>query len=242
MLRTFIFYLLFIPATLVSSTLAALAPTERIARAIGRTWGRMVLAFTGARLDADLTGLDPDAAYIFMANHQSHLDIPTLYAVLGRRRFGFVAKQSLFGIPVFGKAMLRAGHVPIDRDNPRKAMKAIEYAAEQTAKGHSIVVFPEGTRGTDLSSLQEFKIGGMIMALKTGVPVVPLLITGTGAMLPKHALRLRPFREAGRVRVRALPPIVTQGRYTVKDREKFKDDLYALMNGEYLKITGEAHG
>lgn len=239
MLRTAIFYLLFIPATLVFSTLAALAPTERMARAMGRTWGRLVLAFTGTRLDADLAGLDPDAAYIFMANHQSNLDIPTLYAVLGRRPFGFVAKESLFGIPIFGKAMLRAGHVPIDRDNPRKAMKAIEYAAEQTAKGFSIVVFPEGTRGTDLSSLQDFKIGGMIMALKTGAPVVPLLITGTGAMLPKHALRLRPTRE---VRVRALSPIVTQGRYTVKDREKFKDDLYALMNGEYLKITGEAHG
>ncbi|MEW5773666.1 MAG: lysophospholipid acyltransferase family protein [Thermodesulfobacteriota bacterium] len=239
MLRNLFFYLLFLPATLVFSTLAVLSPTGRMARALGRTWGRLVLAFAGARLATDLSGLDPDAAYIFMANHQSNLDIPTLYAVLGRRPFGFVAKESLFRIPLFGKAMLRAGHVPIDRDNPRKAMKAIEYAAEQTAKGFSVVVFPEGTRGTDLSALQEFKIGGMIMALKTGAPVVPLLITGTGAMLPKHALRLRPVRE---VRVRALPPIVTQGSYTVKDRERFKDDLYALMNGEYLKIREEARG
>lgn len=238
MLRTLIFHLLFIPATLVFSTLAALAPTERMARAAGRTWGRLALAFTGARLDVDLSNLDPDTPYVFMANHQSNLDIPTLYAVLGRRPFGFVAKESLFRIPLFGKAMLRAGHVPIDRDNPRKAMKAIEYAAQQTAKGFSIVVFPEGTRGTDLAALQDFKIGGMIMALKTGAPVAPLLITGTGAMLPKHALRLRPTRQ---VRVRALPPIVTQGRYTVKDRERFKDDLYALMNAEYLKLAGDAH-
>jgi 1-acyl-sn-glycerol-3-phosphate acyltransferase len=239
MLRNLVFYVLFIPATLIFSTLAALAPTERMARAFGRTWGRLTLAFTGARLFTDLSGLDPDAAYIFMPNHQSNLDIPVLYAVLGHRPFGFVAKESLFGIPIFGKAMLRAGHVPIDRDNPRKAMKAIEYAAQQTAKGFSIVVFPEGTRGTDLSALQEFKIGGMIMALKTGAPVVPLLITGTGQILPKHALRLRSGCE---VRVHALPPIVTQGRYTVKDREKFKDDLYALMNAEYLKIVGETHG
>ncbi len=238
MLRNLVFYLFFIPATLVCSTLAALAPSGAMSRAVGRFWGRLALAFSGARLECDLSSLEPGRAYIFMANHQSNLDIPTLYAVLGSRPFGFVAKESLFRIPIFGKAMLRAGHVPIDRDNPRKAMKAIEYAAEQTAKGFSIVVFPEGTRGTDLSALQEFKIGGMIMALKTGAPVVPLLITGTGAILPKHALRLRPVRE---VRVRALPPIVTQGRYTVKDREKFKDDLYAIMNSEYQKIAGEAH-
>lgn len=238
MLRNLVFYLLFIPATLLFSILAALAPTERLARAAGRTWGRLTLALTGARLTADLGDLDPDAAYIFMPNHQSNLDIPTLYAVLGRRHFGFVAKQSLFGIPVFGKAMLRAGHIPIDRDNPRKAMKAIDYAAAQTAKGFSVVVFPEGTRGTDLAGLQEFKVGGMVMALKTGAPVVPLLITGTGEMLPKHALRLGPARE---VRVRALPPVVTRGRYTVKDRERFKDDLYALMNTEYRRIREETH-
>ena len=68
MLRTLVFYLLFIPATLVFSTLAALAPTERLARAAGRTWGRLALACTGARLDSDLSGLDPNAPYIFMAN------------------------------------------------------------------------------------------------------------------------------------------------------------------------------
>jgi len=238
MLRNLFFYLLFLPATLVFSTLAALAPTGALSRAAGRTWGRLALAFTGARLVCDLSGLDPNAPYIFMANHQSNLDIPTLYAVLGRRPFGFVAKESLFRIPIFGKAMLRAGHIPIDRDNRRKAMQAIEYAASQAARGFSIVIFPEGTRGTDLSTLQDFKIGGMIMALKTGLPVVPLLITGTGTMLPKHALRLRPVRE---VRVHALTPIVTQGRYTVKDRENFKNDLYTLMNQEYLKLTGETH-
>jgi 1-acyl-sn-glycerol-3-phosphate acyltransferase len=238
MLRTLVFYLLFIPATLFFSILTTLAPTGPLARAAARTWGRITVALTGARLSTDLSSLDPATPYIIMPNHQSNLDIPTLYAVLGSRPFGFVAKESLFRIPLFGKAMARAGHIPIDRDNPRRAMKAIEYAAAQAARGISIVVFPEGTRGTDLSALQEFKVGGMIMALKTGLPVAPLLITGTGDMLPKHSGRLRRVRE---VHIRALPPIVTQGRYTVKDREKFKDDLYALMNTEYRKMREEAH-
>lgn len=235
MLRNLFFYLLFIPATLLFSLLTALAPTERLARGAARTWARLALVFSGARVRADLSAIEPGRPYIFMPNHQSNLDILVLYALIGDRPFGFVAKQSLFNIPLFGKAMLRAGHIPIDRENRRRAMQAIDYAAAQAAKGFSVIIFPEGTRGTDLSALQEFKIGGMIMALKTGLPVVPLIISGTGAMLPKHALLFRPTRE---VRIKALPPIVTQGRYTVKDREKFKEDIHLLMNREYQQLAG----
>jgi 1-acyl-sn-glycerol-3-phosphate acyltransferase len=235
MLRNLFFYTLFIPATALFSLLTVLAPTPGLARAAARAWGRTTTALSGARIHADLASMEPAQPYIIMANHQSQLDIPIFYAILGERPFGIVAKESLTRIWLFGKAMVHAGHIPIDRENRRKAMQAIELATEQARRGVSMVIFPEGTRGTDLSKLQDFKIGGMIMALKTGLPVVPLLISGTGAMLPKGTARLRP----GQVRIRALAPIVTQGKYTLKDRETFKNDLYTLMDAEYQRLMRE---
>jgi len=238
MLRNIFFYLCFLPATLVLSSLTVLAAVDKsgwAAHKVGLAWGRTTAFLTGMKLDVDLKTLDTGRNYIFMVNHQSQVDIPVLYAALRAFRFGFVAKHSLFKIPLFGLAMKNAGHIPLDRTNRRRAMKSIDYAVNQAKEGWSIVIFPEGTRSTDFSTFLEFKIGGMIMALKCGLPVVPLVVTGTGHMLPRGKMLLKP----GKVRVKALIPIETQGKYTLKQREQFKQDLYAVMHAAYLEMIND---
>jgi 1-acyl-sn-glycerol-3-phosphate acyltransferase len=230
MLRTIFFYSTYLPLTAVLTILAITIP--KTARWCAQFWSACAVRFAGIRVEADLGNLDPNQNYIFMANHQSQLDIPLLYTSLRHWCIGFVAKQSLFDIPLFGNAMRNAGTIPIDRTNRRRAMKSVEKAVEEVRAGQNIVIFPEGTRASDFSSLQPFKVGGMIIALKTGLPVVPLVITGSGETLPKNRIR---FGENRTIRVKALPPITTQGRYTLKERELFKDDLYRAMNAAYME-------
>lgn len=238
MLRFLLFVLQVIPLTLWHSARMVLgsrlfgSPGPRGER-IGRAWSRALLRAGGFRLEADLSALTPGGHYLFMVNHQSNLDIPVLYAALADFPIRFVAKKSLFDIPVFGAAMLRAGHIPIDRDNRRSGMKSLQEAAEAARAGICPVIFPEGTRHPDPmpDDLQDFKIGGMILALKCGLPVAPLIVTGTGRALPRG----RMHSERAVLRVKALPPMNVSS-YTLKERERFRDDLRRAMSLAYREL------
>lgn len=201
----------------------------RLSHRLECLWGRAVLWLAGVRVEADLSALAPGEPYVFMANHQSHMDIPILFAALAGHNFRFLAKESLFAIPLFGPAMRQVGHVAIDRSNRRKAMASIKDATALVSRGVGLLIFPEGTRSMDYSRLQEFKTGGMIVALKCQAKVAPLILTGSGRVLPKHARSPRP----GVVRLRALPPFDPAARYTLSEREAFKNDLWALMDRAY---------
>ncbi len=226
MLRTLFFYLIMVPATGMFSLWAIVLP--RMAGWVGKTWGGVTRCVSGASFDVDLSTLDPQKNYVFMVNHQSQLDIPFLNHILRAWPVGFVAKESLFKIPLFGRASIAAGHIPINRSNSRKAMKSIALAAEKVKAGRAVIIFPEGTRADDLSTLQPFKIGGMLIALKSGVPVAPLVVTGTGSILHKGQLRIH----KGHVTVKALPPIDVSA-YTLKDRERFMAELHEKMCTAY---------
>ena len=233
MLRNLFFYPVLVIATLVMGTLAALFGRsfgDRGGTFAQRGWSRLVLWAAGVRLEVDTTTLDPDQTYVFMANHQSNLDIPILTTALNSWTVRMVAKESLFRIPVFGPAIRRTGHVAIDRSNPRSAIRSIERAVAASASGISMVVFPEGTRHPDPEpeALQDFQIGGFVLALKTGLPVAPVIIEGSGHLQPKGAAGVR----GGTARVTALAPIAP-GHYTLKQRELFKSELQQMMNDAY---------
>lgn len=234
MLRTLIFYALTPLVTIVASCIALISGRafgDRIGNFAQRLWTQGTLIPAGVKIEADLSALDPARNYVFMANHQSNFDIPVLSAALNHWSVRMVAKESLFKIPLFGPAMRRVGHVSVDRTKSRKAMQAIQEAVDIANSGISMVIFPEGTRGRDLSRIGEFKIGGFILALKTGLPVAPIVITGTGDIAPKGGIRIRP----GTVKVKALPP-VDPGRYSLKERERFKEDLHEAMTAAYLEM------
>ena len=150
-----------------------------------RWFGRRVLEL----LDVHLTvhGADrvpPDRAYVYMSNHQSHLDIPILYATLPSPTIRMLAKKELFQIPLWGRGLRAAEFVEVDRANHTRAVQSIEYAARLIRDGVSIYLAPEGTRSRD-GRIGKLKKGGFHLAKETGTPIVPVAIRGTIDILPR---------------------------------------------------------
>lgn len=146
-------------------------------------------------LDVDLhvRGRDrvpADRAYVYMSNHQSHLDIPMLYASLPSETIRMLAKKELFQIPVWGRGLRAAEFVEVDRGNHARAMKSIDHAARLLRDGVSIYLAPEGTRSRD-GSIGKLKKGGFHLALETGAPIVPVAIRGTIDILPRGGKVMR---------------------------------------------------
>lgn len=235
MFRTIFFYLLFTPLTLSFSLLSILGGVlgaRRLSSRSGGTWWGVCLAWLcGLPMETDLAKLPDQGPCVFMATHQSLMDIPILYSMLRKFPIAFVAKKSLFEIPMFGAAMRAAGHIPIDRSNRRAGMKSIEQAAKAAQEGTCPVIFPEGTRNLELDHLLEFKIGGMVLALKCQLPVVPIVICGMGEAFPKGSL----FMRRRIIKVRVLDP-VDPCAYTLKQREQFKEDMQRRMEEAYQEL------
>jgi 1-acyl-sn-glycerol-3-phosphate acyltransferase len=234
MLSIIPFYILFLPLTLVLAIatigVSFFDASGKIPNRISQFWGKLVCRLAGVRVLVDRADFDPQGRYILMVNHQSWFDIPVLSVALQGHFCRFVAKDSLFRIPLFGHAMRRIGYIGIDRDNPRRAMKSIQEAIAKSEQA-SIIIFPEGTRCEQLGA---FKVGGMILAIKSARPIVPVLISGTASVLPRNSLRIRP----GTVGVKFFPALETKDNYTLKEREKLKHDMWHLMH-EYSKETDE---
>lgn len=158
---------------------------------VGRFWAKSILWVSRVKVSVQgLENIDPNAAYVYMANHQSMYDILTLLGYL-RVQFRWVAKMELFRIPVFGYSMARVGYISIDRSNRKSAIQSLREAAQKIAQGVSVVVFPEGTRSQD-GQIRSFKKGGFYLATDSGRPVVPVVIYGTHHVMPKGKLRIRP--------------------------------------------------
>lgn len=154
-----------------------------------RAWARTVARGIGLEVEAfGRDKLDPKGTYVLMANHQSHVDIPTLFLSLPMVP-GFLAKAELRKIPLFGRAMEAGGHVFVDRGKHREAVAAIEAAADDIRHGGSIVIFPEGTRSRR-REVMPFKKGGFHLAKQARVPIVPIGLRGTADILPKHSKEL----------------------------------------------------
>jgi 1-acyl-sn-glycerol-3-phosphate acyltransferase len=178
-----------------------------------RLWARAIVgaSFLRARV-VGLENIAPNQTYIFCANHLSYLDPPLIAAFLPNR-VRFLAKRSLFRIPVFGWAMRRMGHLPLDRENAREASRNLAEAAREFGAGSSIVVFPEGGRSID-GRLGPFLSGGFRLAISLEAPVVPVAIQGTHEALTPGSLYFR----GGTVRMLVGRPIFTRG-IGPRDRE-----------------------
>jgi 1-acyl-sn-glycerol-3-phosphate acyltransferase len=125
-----------------------------------------------------------------MANHQSDFDILIALAYIPVQ-FRWIAKKELFSIPVFGTAMKNAGYVEIDRHNREKSLQSIDEAALRIRSGKSIMTFPEGTRSRE-GEIKAFKQGAFHLAIKSGVPIVPVSIIGSDRIMPKRSVRIKP--------------------------------------------------
>ena len=169
-----------------------------------RRWGRWIVRAAGLRIDTVGTAnLDPEGRYVLVANHYSYLDIPCLMAAIDQP-LRFMAKKSLFQVPLFGWGMKAAGFIPIDRKNRKSAVESFDLAASRIRKGNSIVVFPEGGR-TSTRELRPFQRGAFLLAVRAQLPVVPVAIDGTWEALRVGQRGIRP----GPVTVRIGEPITS---------------------------------
>jgi 1-acyl-sn-glycerol-3-phosphate acyltransferase len=156
-----------------------------------RLWAKGVFLLCGLRLAVrGIEKLDFTRNYVYVSNHASLLDIPAVIAGVPDQ-IRLVYKKELEKIPVFGWGLKWGSYIGIDRGNRAEAMRSIEEAARKIRDGASAFLYAEGTRTLD-GKLQPFKRGAFHLAVRSGVPVVPLTINGTFSILPKHSLGINP--------------------------------------------------
>ncbi|CAM2943462.1 lysophospholipid acyltransferase family protein [Hathewaya histolytica] len=146
-------------------------------RKVVNGWSSFIIRKVPMKLDVKGIENIPEEACLFACNHQSLLDIPVMLNVIPRK-VGFVAKKELKKSPMITYWMEQIKCVFIDRQNPREGIKAIISGSEYLKEGHSMLIFPEGTRSRS-SNMNEFKKGSLKMAFKSGRPIVPVTLDGT---------------------------------------------------------------
>jgi 1-acyl-sn-glycerol-3-phosphate acyltransferase len=197
------------------------------------------LSHGGVAIGLALSGISPRMAgrdrlprgrtAVYCANHTSNIDAPLLFHLL-HPRLHMLYKAEFGRMPILGRAAPVAGFIPVERQNHEQAQQAVDRAAASVARGHSFLVFPEGTRSRT-GDLLAFKKGGFIMAIKAQVPLVPVAIRGGKAAMVKGSRLIRPVT----VDVFVGTPIETAGM-TLDDRDR----LIATARGQMERMLGEA--
>ena len=238
MLRTLFAGAMLSIATIILAPIAVLAHVLRIDEANGRvqqwcmrTWARAICFGGGVKLVLHgAEQLHEHEGVVYVSNHVSWFDIFALASLLPR--YTFVAKEELRRIPIFGWGAEGAGVVFLARENRKSAFASYEIVARKVAAGQSVIVCPEGTRGTDYH-LRPFKKGPFVLAIAAAAPVVPVVVTGTREIMPKGAFRVR----SGTVHVHLLPPVSAAG-LTYESRHDLMNTVWTRM----AKFLGETYG
>ena len=142
-----------------------------------------------------------ETTYVIISNHQSILDILLINCL--RYRFKWISKIENMKVPVIGWYLRMAGYITVDRGNRESKDEMLEQCYRCLGKGISVMIFPEGTRSTD-GELGFFKRGAFQLAINTGTPILPVLIDGTGGVLPKHGLI---FSTGHKINIKVLDPV-----------------------------------
>ncbi len=211
------------------SLLASLYDSRgRWQHAFARLWSWLILTTSGIRTRVEgVENLAPLKTAIYCANHQSAMDIPILFVNLPVQ-FRFVAKRSLFKMPFLGWHLKRSGHIPVDRERPREALRSLDEAAEKIRAGSSVILFPEGHRSRN-GKIGQFKSGSFYLAIQSGVPVVPITLNGTRAVLKPDTYHVR----AGQTEMIVHPPIPTSG-LTLRDVDALSGKVRALIISRFV--------
>lgn len=148
---------------------------------------------------------DPRRPFVVVSNHQSFGDIPAISRLPWEMKW--IVKKELFGVPLFGWVMRLAGDIGVDRRDPRSRAAVLPKAESYLQKRCSVMFFPEGTRSRDGRVLR-FAKGPFRLAIRAGVPILPLAIDGTRGTLPKGGWR---FDTDCDIRLKVLDPVPTEG-------------------------------
>jgi 1-acyl-sn-glycerol-3-phosphate acyltransferase len=223
-----------IPAASAVLIIAMLSSASPWIDTVIRLWARSIVWAAGIDLRSEgVEKIDRTKRYILIANHHSYLDIPCIFAAIPQP-IRFMAKKSLFSIPLFGWAIGRAGFIPIDRKNRRTAVKSFDLAVDRIKRGNTIVIFPEEGRSHELA-MRPFQRGAFLLAIRSELPILPLAIDGTYEVLRAGAKRVTP----GVVTIRVGTEIATAG---VGVRAKYSLSEQARGQIEAMLDQGRSFG
>lgn len=180
-------------------------------------------------------GFDVKQNYVYCANHTSYLDIPAIGAAASQFCV-FVGKNTLSKVPLFGYMFSRL-HIPIDRDNARNSLKALDRAKDALRFGHSVVFFPEGGIKTKKPpQMTRFKDGAFRVAIEEQIPIVPVTMPHNWVVLIDFGFYLRHHE----TKVIFHEPIHTKG-LTLADVGKLKQQVYEVIDTELQKHYPDMH-
>jgi 1-acyl-sn-glycerol-3-phosphate acyltransferase len=202
-----------------------------------RGWARGLFKLCGIQLEVHgAEHMAPDGAYVIVANHASYMDIPALFASLPKLP-QFMAKRELAKIPFLGAALRSGRHILVDRGNHASAKGSLESAAQTLKSGAAILVFPEGTRSTQ-GTIARFKTGAFRLAKLGEVQILPVGISGTRFVLPKHGRVIRPHRVS--VHIGAPLPVAEVQETSLNELSERVRSLLAGLSGLALASDGAA--
>ncbi len=198
---------------------------------IGRIWSWLVFKTNLVRLQViGAQNVLKERSYIFIANHSSFLD-PLAASMAVPHTIRFVGKDFLTRIPIFGQAARLARMIFIDSKNTKEAIEKINDVVRELQDGISAFVFAEGTRSFD-GRLLPFKKGGVMLAIRSKLPVVPITIIDSHKLMPRKSWHIRP----GRMKVIVGEPIDTS-QYSEEDRDKLLNRVYSAIQANLQKFS-----
>lgn len=190
-----------------------------------RRWSRDNLWLSRTRVEIEgLQHLDASRPQLLVANHSGLHDILALAAYLPIQ-FRWVAKKSLFRVPFMGWHMRRSGYISIDEENAREAARSIIAAAKLIQEGVNAIAFPEGTRSRS-GELGDFYSGAFVLALRTGVPLVPVTLEGSYRVIVPKTLRVNP---GVIIRIKIDQPIDVAS-YGHSEKRRLMDDVFQITS------------
>lgn len=208
----------------------AIRPRGPFSESILRAFGRLWVYVSGIRLRVrGLENLGEDTPYVIVANHRSNIDIMTLIAALPIP-IRFLSKKEVFKFPLLGAAMRGVGMVPLDREMGRRELASILRSTRLlVSEGRSLVIYPEGTRSLT-GKMLPFKAGAFHIAAHVGCPVLPVAVSGTGAIWPPQSSLIR----SGPVTVTVMPPVTIDkkaARRGARLAQQMREDLIKELAG-----------
>jgi 1-acyl-sn-glycerol-3-phosphate acyltransferase len=211
---------------ILAITIIAISPLDRkgnVVHYIGKFWSLLNVYLSGTRLY--LRGKEKfqkDSTYIVMSNHQSLFDV---WALIGKMplQLRWLIKAEIKKMPVFGYALERMGHIYVDKRKRKGTAQSLEAAAGKIREGTSVVIFPEGTRSED-GNLRKFLKGGAIIALRSGVPILPVTVNGGRFVLPKGTLDLMP----GKIEV-IVGDMIDPKEFDEKEKDKLMSTVRSAI-------------
>lgn len=230
LIKAFLIVLAAIPLSIIALISAPIDKSGRTFHWTGRVWSKFILWLFGIKVRVKGTEhIEPGKHYIYVSNHASAFDIPTVIVGIPDD-IRFVLKKELTKVPIWGWALKYGHYITIDRGKARDAMKSLDEAVERMRHGASVILFGEGTRTRD-GRLQPFKRGAFTLAVRAGKPIIPVTINNTFRILPKGSLRVNP-KDIELVLDKPIPTANIVGR---EGEQQLMDDVRKAISRNYVE-------